>query len=222
MSRNAASLLLAPASPKYLLLLLTLYGIEWMALAIDPFNREDWLLENLLPAIALPLLVWLQRRRDMSVLAWTLVYLFMALHTIGSHYTYAEVPYDEWFRAATGHSLDALLGFERNMFDRVVHFLYGFLLYPFCRELLGPAVDARRPGLCHLLVGGFLMSHAGIYEAIEWIAAELVGGDLGVAYLGTQGDVWDAQKDMALAFVGTLLAIGLVHVLSRRRQAAIG
>lgn len=207
----------APAPKNYLLLLLALYAIEWIALAIAPLDRRDWLLENLLPLLAVPLLIGLQRRRAISGFAYTLIYLFLALHAIGAHYTYAKVPYDAWFHSLTGHSLDAMLGFERNTFDRLVHFLYGFLLYPFFWELLAPAVDARRPALRHLLVGGFLMSHAGIYEVIEWLAAEAVGGDLGTAYLGTQGDIWDAQKDMAVAMIGTVLAMWLVQRIYRRR-----
>lgn len=216
MRHTAAAPAVAPASQNYLLLLLTLFAIEWVALAIAPVDRQDWLLENLLPLVAVPLLIWLHRRRHLSAFAYTLVYLFLALHTIGAHYTYGKVPYDQWFQSLSGHSLDALFGFERNTFDRVAHFLYGFLLYPFFWELLAPAIDARRTALRHVLVGGFLMSHAGIYEVIEWLAAEAVGGDLGVAYLGTQGDIWDAQKDMALACLGTLLAMGLVQRVYRR------
>jgi putative membrane protein len=191
------------------LILLTIYAVEWMALAIAPLDRGDWLLENLLPVLALPALVWIHRHRALSRLSHLCVFLFMALHAIGAHYTYANVPYDDWFTALTGHGLNELLGLQRNAFDRLVHFLYGALWFPLCWELLAPAIDPRRKILRYLLVAAFLMSHAGIYEAIEWIAAELVGGDLGAAYLGTQGDEWDAQKDMALAFGGTLLAVAI-------------
>jgi putative membrane protein len=220
-SDHSAQLLQPPppahaANPTYLLILLSIYAIEWCALAIAPLDRHDWLLENMLPVLALPLLIAIQRRCRVSGFAWTLVFLFMALHAIGAHYTYAKVPYDDWFRGLTGHSLDALLGFQRNTFDRLVHFLYGLLLFPIVWELLAPAVDPRRPVVRAVLVAGFLMSHAGIYEVIEWIAAELAGGDLGTAYLGTQGDEWDAQKDMALACCGTLLAVAIVHLRDRR------
>lgn len=208
-----------PANKTYLLVLLALYAAEWLALAIAPLDRHDWLLENLLPLLSLPLLAWVYRRHNVSAFAYTLVFLFMVLHAIGAHYTYAKVPYDEWFQAASGHTLNQLLGLQRNAFDRFVHFLYGLLLFPIFWELLAPHISKARTGLRYLLVAAFLMSHAGIYETIEWIAAEMVGGDLGTAYLGTQGDQWDAQKDMALAFAGTLLAVAIVHFRGRRTAA---
>lgn len=94
-----------------------------------------------------------------------------------------------------------------NHFDRVVHFGYGLLVGPAAVELIRCAVDPR--GLWRwLLPWTFLCSHSLIYELIEWGAATLFGGDLGVAYLGTQGDVWDAQKDMALAALGAACGVG--------------
>lgn len=213
---SATGLASAPANKNYLLLLLTIYAVEWLALAIAPLDRHDWLLENMLPLLSLPLLVWVYWRRSISGFAYTLVFLFMALHAVGAHYTYAKVPYDEWFQHLSGHTLNDLLGLQRNAFDRLVHFLYGLLLFPIFWELLAPYIDKNRTGVRYLLVAAFLMSHAGIYEIIEWIAAEVVGGDLGAAYLGTQGDQWDAQKDMALACVGTLLAVPMVHFRARR------
>lgn len=199
------------------LILLAIYAMEWFALAIAPLDRHDWLLENLLPLLALPTLIWIHRRRALAPLSCVAVFLFMALHAVGAHYTYAKVPYDAWLQALSGHSLDELLGLRRNGFDRLVHFLYGLLWYPLCLELLAPAIDPRKKALRHMLVAAFLMSHAGLYETIEWIAAELVGGDLGAAYLGTQGDEWDAQKDMAMAFAGTLLAVAIAWSGDLRR-----
>jgi putative membrane protein len=198
------------------LTLLAIYAAEWLALAIAPLDRGDWLLENLLPLLALPALIWIHRHRALSRLSYISIFIFMALHAVGAHYTYAKVPYDAWFQALSGHSLDGLLGLQRNGFDRLVHFLYGLLWFPLCWELLAPAIDPRQKALRYLLVAAFLSSHAGIYEAIEWVAAELVGGDLGTAYLGTQGDVWDAQKDMAMAFAGTLLAVVIVWLCDLR------
>ena len=205
-----------PRSDLLPLTLLAIYAIEWAALAIAPLDRNDWLLENLLVALALPALVWIHRHRAISRLSYICIFVFMALHAVGAHYTYAEVPYDAWFQALAGHSLDELLGLQRNGFDRLVHFLYGLLWFPLCWELLAPAIGARNKALRYLLVAAFLMSHAGLYEVIEWVAAELVGGDLGAAYLGTQGDEWDAQKDMAMAFAGTLLAVLAVWSMELR------
>ncbi|MBX7120177.1 MAG: DUF2238 domain-containing protein [Gemmatimonadaceae bacterium] len=207
----------APPSARYPLTLLGLFTAWWAVLAIAPHFRQDWLLENLLVFGAVPLLVLTYRNLRFSDAAYTCLFLFFALHELGAHYTYSLVPYDAWGRALTGVSVDALLGFDRNMFDRAVHFLYGVLVTPAVVELF--AAKAPPVGVWRFLMPLFFMNaHAVIYETIEWLAAEAFGGDLGAAYLGTQGDPFDAQKDMALAFLGTLGSLGVV--LWRRRAAA--
>lgn len=206
----------APPSARYPLTLLGLFTAWWAVLAIAPHFRQDWLLENLLVFGAVPLLVLTYRNLRFSDAAYTCLFLFFALHELGAHYTYSLVPYDAWGRALTGVSVDALLGFDRNMFDRAVHFLYGVLVTPAVVELF--AAKAPPVGVWRFLMPLFFMNaHAVIYETIEWLAAEAFGGDLGAAYLGTQGDPFDAQKDMALAFLGTLGSLGVV--LWRRRAA---
>lgn len=188
--------------------------LAWTAvLGIAPHFRQDWLLENLLVALALPVLVLTYRNLRFSDTAYTCLFLFFMLHEVGAHYTYSLVPYDAWSTALFGTSVSELLGAERNHFDRAVHFLYGVLVTPAVVELF--AAKAPPVGVWRFLMPLFFMNaHAVIYETIEWVAAETFGGDLGTAYLGTQGDPFDAQKDMALAFAGTLLA--LVVVLRRR------
>jgi putative membrane protein len=192
-------------------ILLALYLLIWLALAVHPKYRQDWALENLLVLVAVPLLIMAHRRLRFSNAACVCLFIFFCIHAIGAHYTYAEVPYDEWSRAVTGHSLDAALGWQRNQYDRVVHFAYGLLLAPVAVQLL----DRRAPqeGLWRwLLPALFLASHSVIYEVIEMAAALVFGGDLGVAYLGTQGDEWDSQKDMALALGGAVLAVAWLRI----------
>lgn len=191
--------------------------LAWTALlGIAPHFRQDWLLENLLVLAAMPLLVLTHRDLRFSNAAYTCLFVFFMLHEVGAHYTYSLVPYDAWGRAVSGVSLDALLGFERNMFDRGVHLLYGLLVTPAVVELF--AAKAPPVGVWRFLMPLFFMNaHAVIYESIEWLAAEAFGGELGAAYLGTQGDVFDAQKDMALAFVGTLVSLTIVLWWPRRR-----
>jgi len=184
-----------------------------IALGIAPYDRSDWLLENSLAAGAVLLLVVTWRVFPLSKLSYSLIFVFLVLHEIGAHYTYSEVPYDEWFRALTGHTLNGVLGLERNHYDRLVHFCYGLLLaYPM-RELFVRIADAR--GFWgYMLPLDLVMSTSMVYELIEWGAAEAFGGDLGVAYLGTQGDPWDAHKDMLLATCGavlTMLVTALIH-----------
>jgi len=213
---RAVSLTEPVSSARYPALLLGLYVIAWIGLAIAPLYRHDWMLENVLPLIAVALLVSTYRWRRFSNFTYTMLFLFMLLHAVGAHYTYAKVPYDEWLHAVSGQRLGDWFGWRRNHFDRLVHFLYGAMLFPLCWELFCRHINGR--AWQYLLIGAFLMSHAGIYEAIEWLAAEFFGGDLGVAYLGTQGDQWDAQKDMALALLGTLLAMLITALAGHRDQ----
>ena len=146
--------------------------------------------------------------------SYVLLFLFLCLHTIGAHYTYAEVPYDAWMQRLTGRTFNSMVGWERNNFDRVVHFAYGLLLaYP-VRELLLRTWNLRGfPGYFFAL--DLTMSSSMLYELIEWAAAAVFGGELGMAYLGTQGDVWDAHKDMALASLGAALTIGALALAQR-------
>ncbi len=201
-------------SHRYPLMLLMVFVVWWGLLAIAPHYREDWLLENLLVFVAIPLLVWSHRRLPFSHLAYSALFVFFCLHALGSYYTYSEVPYADWYRQITGGDLQALIGSERNHFDRLVHFLYGLLLIPSVAQLL----DARGPlrGIWrHLLPVMFIMSNSELYEMIEWQAAEFFGGELGQAYLGAQGDIWDAQKDSALAMLGAIIGL----IIYRRLEA---
>ncbi len=198
---------------RFALATLILYLLIWAALAIDPSYRHDWLLENLLVFIGVPFFVLLHFFLPLSRISYVLLFLFMSLHAVGAHYTYSEVPYDQWFAAFTGSTLNEMLGWERNHFDRLVHLCWGLLLaYP-VREIFVRVADARGfwGYLFPLLV---VISTSAIYELIEWGAAIRFGGDLGAAFLGTQGDIWDAHKDMALASLGSLVAIGITAGIS--------
>lgn len=185
--------------------LLVAYGLIWGALSIAPKHRADWWLENVLVFVAIPLLVWASSRLRLRNRSYVALFVFFVFHAVGSHYTYSEVPIDAWCEAWLGFSPGAAFGFERNHYDRLVHFLYGFLAIPAALDI----VDARAPTTRlwrWLLAVGFITSHSLLYELIEWGAAVVFGGDLRMAFLGTQGDVWDAQKDMALALLGSVIA----------------
>jgi putative membrane protein len=138
----------------------------------------------------------------------------MCLHTIGSHYTYSLVPYNEWAKHLFGRPLNDVLHLgERNYFDRLVHFCFGFLLaYPI-RELFMRVAGARGFWGYYLPLD-LTMSFSMLYELIEWAAAVGFGGDLGVAYVGAQGDIWDAQKDMAMATLGALISMLVVAFIN--------
>jgi len=202
---------------RYPLVLLVLFCSIFAGLAIAPAYRQDWLLENLLVLVAVPSLVLSYRRLRFSNFAYTCLFLFFVLHEIGAHYTYSEVPWQEWLATMTGGDSGAGAMAGRNHFDRLVHFSYGLLVMPAAWELL-QARAAPRGIWRYLLPVLFLVSHSVIYELIEWGAAIVFGGDLGAAYLGTQGDEWDAQKDMALAALGAVTGLLLVVARSRLRS----
>jgi putative membrane protein len=180
--------------------------ILWLALAIEPVSRQDWLLENLLTIALVTVLAATFSRARLSNAAYGCIFILLLLHTLGSHYTYSLVPYDEWVRRLTGRSLSAMLGLERNHYDRLVHFLYGVLMLLPSAEVLNRIGSPRGVGRWFLPIV-FIMSQSATYELIEWAAASVVAPDLGAAYLGTQGDEWDGQKDMALATSGAVLGV---------------
>jgi len=201
---------------RYLLLLLAMFMVLWIGLAINPFSRSDWVLENTLLLLAVFALVASNRALPLSRRSYSMLFVFLCLHTVGAHYTYSEVPYDRWFKALTGNTLNELMGWHRNYYDRLVHFCYGLLLaYP-VREVF-IRLTGMRGFLSYFLPLDLTMSTSMLYELIEWGAAEIFGGDLGAAFLGTQGDPWDAQKDMARASLGALITVLLTVWINSRR-----
>jgi putative membrane protein len=202
---------------RYVLVLTVIFTIEWVLLAISPHDRADWALENVIVIALVVLLASTYRKFPLSRVSYTLIFIFLMLHEVGAHYTYARVPYDEWMTGLFGFSLDQALGFERNHFDRLVHFCYGLLFaYPI-REVFIRIADVK--GFWgYFLPLDLTMSTSMMYELIEWGAARLLGGDLGMAYLGTQGDVWDAHMDMALASLGALIAMLVTALINSKLQ----
>jgi putative membrane protein len=182
------------------------FALVWGALSIRPLYRADWMLENLLVVPFVVFLVATSRSFPFSRMSYVLIFLFLCIHEIGAHYTYAEVPYDAWFQALTGRTFNSLMGWERNHFDRLAHFCFGLLLaYP-VREIFVRVAEAKGFWGYYLPLDVVIACSA-LFELIEWAAAEVFGGNLGMAYLGTQGDPWDTHKDMALATLGAVLAM---------------
>jgi putative membrane protein len=196
---------LASGHDRFALTLLLIFTVVWTALAIQPWYRSDWLLENVVVFVAVPAVLLMHRHLPLSKISYSLIFVFLCLHEVGAHYTYSEVPYDLWVESLTGTGLNIRLAWERNHFDRVMHFLYGLLItYP-VREIV-LRVSRARGFWAYLLPLLVVVSTSTTFELLEWAAALVFGGELGVAYLGTQGDVWDAQKDMSLAAAGGLVA----------------
>lgn len=183
-----------------------LFAVLWVAMGIEPLDRGNWLLENLLVFLGVPAFWLLDRALRLSVLTHGLFVLFLSLHVVGSHWSYSMVPID-W----------SALGFERNHYDRVVHFAYGLLLAPPLLEVLqrtGRGTGAWGAGLA---VQAILASSA-FYEIIEWVTVIVVAPELGAAFLGTQGDEFDAVTDMALAGFGAALAMAAWLAVDSFRQ----
>lgn len=202
---------------RYLLILTALFAVLWAALALDPVDRAAWALENALVVLFILALFASYRMFPLSRVSYTLIFVFLCLHEIGAHYTYARVPYDDWFISLYGFSVNQALGFERNNFDRAIHFSYGLLIaYP-VREVF-IRIGNVRGFWGYFLPLDLTMSTSMLFELFEWIVAEFFGGDLGPTYLGTQGDIWDAHKDMALASLGALLVMCLTALINYNFQ----
>lgn len=187
---------------------LTVFVGVWVILAIAPRYRDAWVLENLITAVLVPVAVLTYRRFRISDTGYVLATAFLILHTIGSHYTYSEVP--------LGDTARDLFGLSRNHYDRFVHLAFGLLMLRPLREL-----TIRRPAAlgraATFLVGVALVSLASVvYEVTEWWVAVVSDPDAGHAFLGTQGDIWDAQWDMALACGGGVVAAA-IHLFSATR-----
>jgi putative membrane protein len=182
---------------------LVVFALIWLALAIAPWERGAWLLENMLTAVAVPLAIGTFRRFRFSDRAYVQATAFLLLHTLGSHYTYSRTPLGDLGRA--------VFGLTRNHYDRAVHFAFGLLMLSACRELFfrSPArmPFGRQLGLSLALIAAF----SGFYEMLEWLTAIAADPAAGIAFLGTQGDVWDAQKDSACAIAGAVLGAMLEH-----------
>ena len=195
--------------PKLLYGLIVWYALFWSILAVSPVDRKDWLLENLLALSTVVFLLATYRQFQFSNLAYVLITAFLTLHAIGAHYTYAEVPLGYWLQDS--------LGLSRNPFDRLVHFAYGFLLLYPLRELLMRLAGVKGFWSYYLPVSGML-AQSGLFEVIESVVAHIVNPELGTAYLGTQGDEWDAQKDMAAALTGAVTMAGMIWLVGGRRN----
>jgi putative membrane protein len=204
------------SSPKidyyFLPIALACYVAFWITLAILPLDRGDWLLENFLIFAAAAVLVPTYWRCRLSNLSYLLILIFLVFHTIGAHYTYAKVPIGFWAKD--------WLRLERNHYDRAIHFSFGFLLLYPMRELLIRAAHAYRYWATWLAVAA-LCALSSFFEIIEAVVAQIVAPDLGIAYLGTQGDVCDAQKDMGAAFVGAVIVATWLSLYPHFRRSEL-
>jgi putative membrane protein len=175
---------------------------------IDQPYPEVALLQHIPTMLLLVASPWLLRRWPLSTPALACIVAFMALHTLGGRYAYSNVPYDDWARALTGSTLSDAFGWTRNHYDRLVHFAFGALSVTPVAEIarrwggLGPRGAA-------LAVLGWVLVISCLYEIFEWLLTIVAAGETADRYNGQQGDIWDAQKDMALAALGAILVLAI-------------
>lgn len=200
-----------PITPLERTLLFTGIG-AWIIAAIDPVDRATWLLENILLAVAVLWIFYTYRKWRLSPSSYSLIFIFFVVHVLGAHYTYSVTP--------VGHWLDILFGAGRNHYDRVVHFLFGLLLVSPFRDQVEQAttLTTRTAWGVSVLI---ITSLSTAYELTEWLIAEIVNPIDAGAFLGLQGDIFDAQKDMGLAVLGALIGLALAEFLRRLRTFTI-
>lgn len=193
-------------SSKFLYWLLGTYGVLFTVLAFNPLDRPTWFAENLTVWIIVGLIVFFYAREvRFSNLAYALMFVLIYLHTIGGHYTFALVPF--------GYVTD-LFDFSRNHFDRIAHFSVGFYAFAVA-EWLYVKKYVRSKFLLFTYPIFFIATVAMSYEIIEWIYAASSDPEAGLAYLGSQGDIWDAQKDMLADTLGAIFATILFFIIRR-------
>ena len=179
--------------------------IAWVLLAFNVYSRQDWLLENVLVFLFIwPAVIW-YLKGHISSFSYICIMIFLSLHAVGAHYTYSLVPYEQWGQDIFNISVSGVLHWQRNNYDRVLHFLWGFMLFVPLSERIHSANRLTGKSLA-LFALTLIVSTSTLYEIIEWLAAIVFGGDLGIMYVGSQGDVWDAQKDQVLAMTGAVFA----------------
>lgn len=183
--------------------------VAWVLAAIHPFDRQAWILENLLLIIFVAVLSFAGRRLQLSTASYFLIAIFVLLHIVGAHYTYQHMPLGTWAKN--------YFHLSRNHYDRFAHASFGFLLAFPVRQLLLRFSGLRR-GWSLWLAVAVILAVSGLFEIIESVVAEIVAPGQGVNWLAGQGDEWDAQNDMLSAFAGSLLMIASIALIERKNQ----
>lgn len=202
MSVAGPSVATPPAQRRLLGLLLALLLVA----QIDQPYPEIALLQHIPTMLLLVASPWLLRRWPLSTASVACIVAFLAFHTLGGRYAYSNVPYDDWARAMTGTTLSDAFGWNRNHYDRLVHFAFGAL------SVIPVAEIARRwgglgPRGAAFAVLGWVLAISCLYEIFEWLLTIVAAGETADRYNGQQGDIWDAQKDMALATLGAIMVL---------------
>jgi len=185
--------------------LVVIFILFWIALAINPVDYRIWALENILVVTIFPVVLWLDKKYRFNNLTFLSLTIFVILHLFGAHMTYNTMTYFDW--------VSDLLGWERNYYDQLVHFLFGLMIFvPFFEIFYHQGVSRK---LSYLIAFLFISSVGAWYELLEWITVVILCNketeEICLANV-TQGDMWDAQKDIAYAVFGSLIAMPLHRI----------
>jgi len=197
---------------RFPLVLLGIYLATFVICAIAPYNRGVWFAENAPIVLIVAVIIWVSRRHRFSNTAYLMMTVLPILHTIGGHFTFERVPFD-WFTD--------FFGFERNHYDRIAHFAVGFFAYPIAEYFEAKRLVTSR-ALVMVLPVLIILAVAGGYEIFEWLFAISADPEAGLAVLGSQGDIWDAQKDMLADTLGAVFAMSLFAFQHRKQDGASG
>lgn len=193
------------------------FSLTFVALGIAPVDRQSWFVENIMVLLVVAALWCKGSRPALSRSAWSATLLFLFIHQIGAHYTYPQVPYNAWLLNVFSLDLNGLLGWERNQYDRFVHLTYGLLLSVPIRELSQQM--GVKPRYVSLIAWNLVLSTSAVYELMEWLGGAYLSGS-GADVVGAQDDFWDAQKDMALAGLGSMLTLACMKKPEQRPAAS--
>lgn len=184
-----------------------------------PFPQQMYL-QHVPTAVVLILLPLVARAKALSPTALTCVVAFMLLHVVGARYIYSYVPYDAWAETLIGISLTETFGFERNHFDRFVHFAFGLLAVRPVWEILTRRFGVP-PRFAFYASVEFVLAFSLVYELFEWGLTMVLSPEDAGAYNGEQGDIWDAHRDMSLALLGSCLALVAWRLTSWRSKHTV-
>lgn len=191
--------------------MLVSYLIFWCWMAVSPYDPFHWWLENVLVFFFLAILIVTYRFFQFSQLSYIMIALFFFLHTYGAHYSYST-PVDPWMRD--------VFGFQRDSYDRIVHFCFGLLIVLPIQEMLWKIVQIGR-GWSYSFAVMVVLAAGAFYELIEMWVVFLVAPEVGTMFIGVQGDPWDAQHDIELAMYGSVLTMSLawfIRLITGKRQ----
>lgn len=192
-------------SNKYPFYCLVAYLVVWMILAINPVDRFTWFLENIIVFIFVPGVVFIHFKFRLSNTSYTLITIYLILHTIGAHYTYSETPF---FSSIFGQKL------QRDHYDRLTHFTFGLLMYYPIKDFVKKFVNA---GIFwgYYLSWAIVVSFSAMYELMEWTTTIIVSPKNAVAFIGMQGDMFDSHKDMLLAATGAIITTTFLYIKNK-------